>query len=39
MAKKEKYGLSIGNDHQGLNYDCCMAAGNTLQEVKVLNQS
>ena len=33
MAKKEKYGLSIGNDHQELNYDCCMAAGNTIQEV------
>ena len=47
MAKKEKYGLYIGNDHRGFTNDCHMgiykhplnAAGNTIQEVKVLNQS
>ena len=39
MDKQKKYRLHLGNDHQGLNYDCCMAAGNTLQEVKVVKQS
>ena len=40
MAKKEKYGLSIGNDHQGLNYDCCMGSRQYHSgSIKVLNQS
>ena len=39
MAKQKKHRLHLVNGRQGLIYDCCMAAGNTLQEVKVLNQS
>ena len=38
MAKQKKHRLYLGNDHRDFTYDCCMAAGNIIQEVKVVNQ-
>jgi len=38
MAKQKKHRLHLGNDRQSLTYDCCMAAGNAIKEVKVVNQ-
>ena len=37
-GKTKKHRLYLGNDRQSLTYDCCMAAGNTIKEVKVVNQ-